>query len=265
MAFFPPPRGDARTPRAGDQTDLRPGGNRRPRTGGTREITAAVRAEADGRLHLETLTGRPSRARCWSRSPPSGSVTPTGRPRGMVRSRCPPCSATRAPARSSRSARGHQGRPGDKVALTFTSAVSAQLHAGLAGLLLPVPALNYAGARPRSARSPGGRPGALGLLRQSASPRTRWPRAQTWSISEDAPLALVGPLGCGIQTGGGAVMNSIRAPRFLAAGDGRRVGGPGRCAGGVVQGCETIIVSERTRAARTWPELGATHALDRRT
>ena len=32
----------------------------------------------------------------------------------------------------------------------------------------------------------------------------------TVKVPEDAPLELLGPLGCGIQTGAGAVMNSLR-------------------------------------------------------
>lgn len=83
-------------------------------------------------------------------------------------------------------------------------------------------------------------------------------------VREDAPLELLGPLGCGVQTGAGAVMN-VLAPE---AGESIAIFG----AGGVglsavmaakVLGCAPIIVIEPNANRRALAvELGADHALD---
>jgi aryl-alcohol dehydrogenase len=69
-------------------------------------------------------------------------------------------------------------------------------------------------------------------------------------------LELLGPLGCGFQTGAGGVMNSLACP----AGSSIAIfgGGPVGLAavmGAVIQGCSTIILGQ---------ELGATHVIDPR-
>ena len=48
-------------------------------------------------------------------------------------------------------------------------------------------------------------------------------------VSQDAPLELLGPLGCGIMTGAGAVLNTFgRQARLVGAGDRRWFGGAER-------------------------------------
>lgn len=83
-------------------------------------------------------------------------------------------------------------------------------------------------------------------------------------VRADAPLELLGPLGCGVQTGAGAVMNVLKPE----AGESLVVFG----AGGVglsalmaakVLGCDPIIVVEPNAERRALAiELGASHALD---
>ncbi len=79
-----------------------------------------------------------------------------------------------------------------------------------------------------------------------------------------APLELLGPLGCGFQTGAGGVMRSLACP----AGSSLAVfgGGPVGLAavmGGVIQGCATIVLVEPVAARRAIAlELGATHVID---
>jgi aryl-alcohol dehydrogenase len=83
-------------------------------------------------------------------------------------------------------------------------------------------------------------------------------------IRADAPLELLGPLGCGVQTGAGAVMNVLQPE----AGESIVIFG----AGGVglsavmaakVVGCTPIIVVEPNPERRALAlELGAHHALD---
>jgi len=85
-------------------------------------------------------------------------------------------------------------------------------------------------------------------------------------VPEGAPLEFLGPLGCGIQTGAGAVMRSLAAE----AGSSVVIFGGGSVGlsavmGAVVQGCETIILIEPMAGRRELGlSLGATHAFDPR-
>src|SRR3989344_3323192 len=77
-------------------------------------------------------------------------------------------------------------------------------------------------------------------------------------------LELLGPLGCGFQTGAGGVMNSLACP----AGSSIAIfgGGPVGLAavmGAVIQGCSKIILVEPIAARRDIAtDLGATHVID---
>ena len=83
-------------------------------------------------------------------------------------------------------------------------------------------------------------------------------------VRSDAPLEILGPLGCGIQTGAGTFMRAFKceAGSAVAVAGGGAVGLSG-VLGAVVQGCHPIIViephSERRKLAL---ELGATHTID---
>jgi aryl-alcohol dehydrogenase len=80
----------------------------------------------------------------------------------------------------------------------------------------------------------------------------------------EVPLAYLGTLGCGFQTGAGGVMRAMACP----AGSSLAVfgGGPVGLAavmGGVIRQCATIILVEPIAARRALAlELGATHAID---
>lgn len=83
-------------------------------------------------------------------------------------------------------------------------------------------------------------------------------------IREDVPLELMGPLGCGVQTGAGAVLHSLEArPGSSIAIFGSGAVGLSAVMAAGIAGCGTIvavdIVPERLELAR---ELGATHAID---
>lgn len=90
-----------------------------------------------------------------------------------------------------------------------------------------------------------------------------WER-NTVKVPQDAELALLGPLGCGIQTGAGTVMNGLKPD----AGSSIAVIGTGAVGlaailGAVVCGCATVIAVDRVRSRLDLAEsLGATHALD---
>ncbi len=83
-------------------------------------------------------------------------------------------------------------------------------------------------------------------------------------VREDVPLEILGPLGCGVQTGAGAVMNSLR-PGVGASIAVFGVGNVGMSAilGAVVCGCTTIIavdiIPDRLEMAK---KLGATHTVN---
>jgi aryl-alcohol dehydrogenase len=85
-------------------------------------------------------------------------------------------------------------------------------------------------------------------------------------VRKDAPLESLGPLGCGVQTGAGAVMNSLNVrPQSSFAVFGAGAVGLSGLLAAQARGASTLIaidiVDERLRMAR---ELGATHVIDGR-
>ena len=86
------------------------------------------------------------------------------------------------------------------------------------------------------------------------------------NVRADVPLELLGPLGCGVQTGAGAVMNAL-APR---AGSSLVVFGTGAVGLSAIMaarvvGCTTIIgVDIRPQRLALAQELGATHIINGR-
>lgn len=83
-------------------------------------------------------------------------------------------------------------------------------------------------------------------------------------VDAAAPLELLGPLGCGFQTGAGAIMRSLACkPGSSVAIFGCGAVGMAAVMGAVVQNCATIIAVEPQAARRALAlELGATHAID---
>jgi aryl-alcohol dehydrogenase len=85
-------------------------------------------------------------------------------------------------------------------------------------------------------------------------------------IRRDAPLELLGPLGCGLQTGAGAVLNVMQpqAGRSIAIYGVGGVGLAGLMAARVA-GCDPIIAVDRLPARLALArELGATHTVENR-
>lgn len=83
-------------------------------------------------------------------------------------------------------------------------------------------------------------------------------------LSPDADLAMLAPLGCGIQTGAGAVMRSLegKAGQSLVVIGGGAVG-LSALLGGKIVGCSPIIVIEPQAGRRDMAtELGAAHVID---
>ena len=83
-------------------------------------------------------------------------------------------------------------------------------------------------------------------------------------LDPDADLAVLAPLGCGIQTGAGAVMRSLeaKAGQSLVVIGGGSVG-LSAVLGGKVAGCAPVILVEPQASRRTLgTEIGADHVLD---
>ncbi len=83
-------------------------------------------------------------------------------------------------------------------------------------------------------------------------------------VPEDVPVEMLGPLGCGIQTGAGGVINSVKAgPGSSIAIFGTGTVGISAIMAAVVCGCTKIIAldisDERLRIAK---EFGATHVIN---
>lgn len=88
--------------------------------------------------------------------------------------------------------------------------------------------------------------------------------ANVVKVDNDIPLEILGPLGCGIQTGAGAVMNSFqpRAGSSIAIFGAGSVGLAAVMAARVT-GCTTIIAIDPKSNRRDMAiELGATHSVD---
>ncbi len=83
-------------------------------------------------------------------------------------------------------------------------------------------------------------------------------------LPDDVPLELMGPIGCGVQTGVGAVLNSLEAKdgsSILITGGGSV--GLSAVMGAKIAGCKTIILVEPKRERREMAmSFGATHTLD---
>ena len=92
------------------------------------------------------------------------------------------------------------------------------------------------------------------------------PAKDAVKLRRDAPLELLGPLGCGLQTGAGAVLNVMQpeAGRSIAV---YGVGGVGLAGlmAAKIAGCDPIIAVDRLPLRLALArELGATHALESR-
>ncbi|TCW84090.1 NAD(P)-dependent alcohol dehydrogenase [Burkholderia sp. SRS-46] len=159
-------------------------------------------------------------------------------------------------------------RPGDKVALTFTSCghcprcashEPAYCHA--------MPALNFTGKRADGSTSlrDGGRAVSGSFFGQSSfATHALATERNLVKVLDGVPLEIAGTLGCGFQTGAGAVMRSMacRPGSSLVVLGGGAVG-LSAVMGAVLQQCRAIVVVEPAAPRRELAlSLGATHAID---
>jgi aryl-alcohol dehydrogenase len=159
--------------------------------------------------------------------------------------------------------------PGDHVVLSFASCgtcINCERHRY--GYCPDLYGRNFSGGRPdgsspcKDAR--GERVSGYFFAQSSFGQYALASARNVVKIRRDVPLEIMGPLGCGIQTGAGAVMNALKpeAGSSIAVFGVGSVGLAAVMAAKVV-GCGTIVAvdrqPDRLRLAR---ELGATHAID---
>jgi aryl-alcohol dehydrogenase len=158
--------------------------------------------------------------------------------------------------------------PGDHVVLSFTSCgVCRNCRSGALGYCPDLFGRNFSGGRPDGSspcrdaqdRHLSGYFFAQSSFAEQAIASER----NVVKIRDDVPLELMGPLGCGIQTGAGAVFNSLRpsAGSSIAIFGAGSVGLSAVMAAGIA-GCTRIVAVDLDRnrldLAR---ELGATHTI----
>ncbi|MFM0245611.1 NAD(P)-dependent alcohol dehydrogenase [Paraburkholderia sediminicola] len=159
-------------------------------------------------------------------------------------------------------------RPGDRVALTFMSCGRCSCcTAGSSPYCKMFTSLNYSGARGDGSKTLQGAGGGISgsfFGQSSFASHAIANERNVVKVPDGVPLELAGVLGCGVQTGAGAVMRSMacRAGASLLVLGGGAVG-LSAVLGGVIQGCDTIIVVEPYPARRELAlSLGATHVID---
>jgi len=157
--------------------------------------------------------------------------------------------------------------PGDHVVLSGDSCgVCRKCHSGLPSYCDEFVERNLTGLRVdrTSAMSAGGELVRGRFCGQSSfATHCVAPARSVIKVGKDLPLELLGPLGCGLTTGVGTVMNALRPP----SGSSIAVFGVGTVGlsaviGAVLTGCETIIAVDMHEARLAMAaELGATHCL----
>jgi aryl-alcohol dehydrogenase len=157
---------------------------------------------------------------------------------------------------------------GDHVVLSFASCGHCgPCHTELPGYCTSFMPLNFFGARAdgSTALRAGDESVASHFFGQSSFASYALANERNAiKVAKDVSLELLSPLGCGIQTGAGSIMQALACPAgssLLVLGGGSV--GLSAVLGAVVQGCSTIIVVEPMAARRTMAlELGATHVID---
>ena len=157
--------------------------------------------------------------------------------------------------------------PGDKVVLTFAYCRNCRMcRQGDAAYCEQFVVSNVAGSRPDGTNAVHGEGDLHGFFFSQSSFATHSIAVESnvVKLDPDADLSIVGPLGCGIQTGAGTVLNRLRpeAGSSLAVFGAGAVGMAAAMAAKAA-GCTKVIavdlVPDRLALAE---ELGATHTIN---
>lgn len=158
--------------------------------------------------------------------------------------------------------------PGDHVLLTFGSCGACgpcSRHAS--AYCVDSYPLNLAGGRPDGSSAFDGGIQSHYFGQSAFATHAVVPLRNVVVVPRTAPLALLAPLGCGVQTGAGAVLNALRVP----AGASLAVFGAGAVGLSAVMaarliGADQVIAVDRVPGRLALArELGATHVIDART
>lgn len=157
---------------------------------------------------------------------------------------------------------------GDRVAISFRSCGECvRCRHGEPAYCRTMPMLNYIGMRPdgtRALRDENSGIASNFFGQSSFASHCLTYERNVVKVPDDVPLELMGPLGCGVQTGAGGVMRSLACEAgssILILGGGAV--GLSAVMGAVIQGCSTIIILEPHASRRALAlELGATHVID---
>lgn len=158
--------------------------------------------------------------------------------------------------------------PGDHVVLSYDSCGScSSCSGGLPGYCLSLYENNFAGTRVDGSTSLS-RDGEVvygHFFHQSSfATYALGAKSNVVKVNKEAPLELLGPLGCGIQTGAGAVINALKA----TAGSSIAVFGVGSVGLSAIMaaklcGCATIIAVDMQDARLDLAkDCGATHVVN---
>jgi aryl-alcohol dehydrogenase len=161
-------------------------------------------------------------------------------------------------------------KPGDQVVLSFlTCGTCNTCKQGREAYCPNLAAYNFGGARPDGSTTlRKGKEAVHGSFfgQSSFANFALANQRNTVKVPDDVPVEMLGPLGCGVQTGAGAVINSLhpQAGSSIAVFACGTVGMSAILAA-VVCGCGTIIAvdinSDRLKLAQ---EFGATHTVNSR-
>lgn len=157
---------------------------------------------------------------------------------------------------------------GDAVLLSFNHCGHcANCAAGLPSYCLEFLPRNFGGVRTDGSGAftdDGVRVSSHFFGQSSFASHTNVPVQCAVKVSASAPLELLAPLGCGVQTGAGAVLNSLDPP----AGSSIAIFGAGAVGlsallAARIAGCTTVIAVDRVDSRLALAaELGATHTID---
>ncbi|MEO9970704.1 MAG: NAD(P)-dependent alcohol dehydrogenase [Hyphomonadaceae bacterium] len=157
---------------------------------------------------------------------------------------------------------------GDHVVMTFRSCGTCD-RCGTAdpSYCRTMPQLNFAGCRDDGSTALSNDAGGIAsnfFGQSSFASHAMAYEANIVKVDRELPIELLGPLGCGIQTGAGAAMRSLDLPAgssVLIAGGGSV--GLSAVMGAAIRKCDTIILLEPMAERRALAlSVGATHVLD---
>lgn len=159
-------------------------------------------------------------------------------------------------------------KPGDHVVLSYVSCgTCANCRRGKPQYCFDLYQLNFGGARPDGSTTVHQNEKAIHAVFFGQSSFSTYSLAferNVVKVREDVPLEILGPLGCGVQTGSGTVFNALcpEAGSSLAVFGAGAVGLSALMAAKTV-GCLPIIaVDIKAKRLQLAQELGASHAIN---